>query len=40
MHTASRRRLADVLTALRHRVTLDEAGYLLAANGEQRLPPR
>ena len=40
MHTASRRRLADVLTALRHRVTLDEAGYLLAANGEQRLQPR
>jgi len=40
MHTASRRRLADVLTALRHRVTLDDAGYLLAANGEQRLQPR
>ncbi|MBP8267700.1 MAG: error-prone DNA polymerase, partial [Zoogloea sp.] len=40
MHHASRRRLADVLTALRHRLTLDEAGYLLAANGEQRLLPR
>jgi error-prone DNA polymerase len=26
MHDASRRRLADVLTALRHRVSLDEAG--------------
>jgi len=40
MHHASRRRLADVLTALRHRLPLDEAGYLLAANGEQRLLPR
>ena len=34
------RRLADVLTALRHRVSLDEAGTLLAANAEQRLQPR
>ncbi len=40
MHDASRRRLADVLTALRHRVSLDEAGTLLAANAEQRLQPR
>ena len=40
MHHTSRRRLADVLTALRHRLPLDEAGYLLAANGEQRLLPR
>ena len=40
MHDASRRRLADVLTALRHQVSLDEAGTLLAANAEQRLQPR
>ncbi len=40
MHDASRRRLADVLTALRHRLTLDEAGYRLAANAERRLQPR
>jgi len=39
MHDASRRRLADVLTALRHRVTLEEAGYRLAANAERRLLP-
>ena len=40
MHHASRRRLADVLTALRHRLSLDEAGYHLAANGERRLQTR
>jgi error-prone DNA polymerase len=40
MHDPSRRRLADVLAALRHRTSLDEAGYLLASNAERRLHPR
>ncbi len=40
MHAPSRRRLADVLTALRHRTSLDEAGYLLATNAERRLHTR
>ena len=40
MHVASRHRLADVLTALRHRVSVDEAGYRLAGNAERRLQPR
>ncbi|HNI46711.1 MAG TPA: error-prone DNA polymerase [Zoogloea sp.] len=40
MHAPERRRLADVLTALRHRRPLDDAGYRLAANGERHLQPR
>ncbi len=40
MHDTSRQRLADVLTALRHRVSLDDAGHLLAANAERCLQPR
>ena len=37
MHNPARRRLQDVLTCIRHHVTLDEAGYLLAANAERHL---
>lgn len=38
-HTASRRPLADVLTAIRHHVTIEEAGFRLAANAERHLKP-
>ncbi len=38
-HTPARRRLADVLTCIRERCTVDEAGYRLAANAERHLKP-
>src|SRR5690606_5485954 len=38
-HDAARRPLQDVLTAIRHHVTLDAAGFRLAANAERRLKP-
>ena len=38
-HTPARRRLADVLTCIRERCTIDEAGYRLAANAERHLKP-
>lgn len=38
-HDADRRPLQDVLTAIRHHVSLDEAGTRLAANGERHLKP-
>ena len=38
-HDAARRPLQDVLTAIRHHVTLDAAGSRLAANAERRLKP-
>ena len=37
MHTADRQRLADVLAALRHHTSLDQAGYRLEANAEGHL---
>jgi error-prone DNA polymerase len=37
MHSPARRRLQDVLTCIRHHVTLDEAGYLLHPNAERHL---
>ncbi|WP_424362285.1 error-prone DNA polymerase [Methylocystis parvus] len=37
MHAAERRPLADALTCIRERTTLDEAGFLLAANAERHL---
>jgi error-prone DNA polymerase len=40
MHEATRRLLQDALTAIRHRVTLREAGRLLFPNGERHLRPR
>lgn len=40
MHCRSRRALQDTVTAIRHGVTLDKAGYLLHANGERYLRPR
>ncbi|MBL8452140.1 MAG: PHP domain-containing protein, partial [Zoogloea sp.] len=40
MHTPERKAVADVLGALRHRCSLDEAGYLLAPNREAHLQPR
>ncbi|MEO6080343.1 MAG: error-prone DNA polymerase [Steroidobacteraceae bacterium] len=40
MHEASRRPLQDTLTAIRHRVTLREAGQRLFANGERHLRAR
>ncbi len=40
MHTPARKAVADVLGALRHRCSLDEAGYLLAPNREAHLQPR
>lgn len=40
MHSPERRPLADVLGALRHRCSLDEAGYRLAPNCEAHLLPR
>jgi error-prone DNA polymerase len=36
-HDADRRRVADVLTAIRRRTTLEEAGLALQVNGERRL---
>ncbi|MBI1339391.1 DNA polymerase III subunit alpha [bacterium] len=38
-HAAERRALLDVLTCIREKVRLDEAGRLLAANAERRLKP-
>ncbi|MGQ7247696.1 error-prone DNA polymerase [Halomonas sp. V046] len=35
MHVPARKRLQDVLTALRHRVTVQQAGYRLEANAER-----
>ncbi len=40
MHVRERRRLQDALTAVRHRVTLAEAGERLHPNGERHLRPR
>ncbi len=37
MHCAERRPLADALACIREKTTLDEAGFLLAANAERRL---
>lgn len=36
-HTAARRPLQDVMTAIRHKTTVAAAGYLLHANGERHL---
>ena len=36
-HSTKRRQLQDVLTAVRNRTTLEQAGYLLAANAERYL---
>ena len=38
-HVPARRRLGDVLTAIRHRTTVAEAGWRLAANAERHLKP-
>ena len=38
-HVAGRRALGDVLTAIRHRTTVAEAGWRLAANAERHLKP-
>jgi error-prone DNA polymerase len=38
-HEAGRRPLADVLTAIREHVTIEEAGYRLAVNAERHLKP-
>ena len=40
MHRRSRRALQDTLTALRHRVSLQEAGHRLFPNGERHLRSR
>ncbi len=40
MHEAQRRPLQDALTAIRHRVTMKEAGRRLFPNGERHLRPR
>ena len=40
MHLRERRRLQDALTAVRHRVTVAEAGERLFPNGERHLRPR
>jgi error-prone DNA polymerase len=40
MHARERRRLQDALTAVRHRVTLAEAGSFLHPNGERHLRER
>ncbi|WP_084678903.1 error-prone DNA polymerase [Methylocystis sp. ATCC 49242] len=37
MHVADRRPLADALTCIREKTTLDEAGFLLSANAERHL---
>jgi len=39
MHVSSRRALQDVLTAVRHGCTIDEAGWHLHPNGERHLRP-
>jgi len=39
MHARGRRALQDVMTAIRHRVTVAEAGQRLFANGERHLRP-
>ena len=39
MHARGRRALQDVMTAIRHRVTVADAGHLLFANGERHLRP-
>jgi error-prone DNA polymerase len=39
MHSAARRPLADVVTCIREKCTLDEAGYRLVANAERHLKP-
>jgi error-prone DNA polymerase len=39
MHVRSRRALQDVLTAIRHRCTIDTAGWRLYPNGERHLRP-
>lgn len=36
-HAPERRPLQDVMTAIRHKTTVDRAGYLLEANGERHL---
>ncbi len=36
-HAPSRRRLADVLTCIREKTTIDKAGFLLSANAERHL---
>ena len=38
-HQAERRMLQDVLTCIRHGVSIDEAGWRLAANAERHLKP-
>ncbi|CAO3353360.1 error-prone DNA polymerase [Azospirillum melinis] len=38
-HGAGRRALADVMTCIRHRTTIDEAGWRLSANAERHLKP-
>jgi len=38
-HSFERRELQDVLTCIRHHVTIDAAGHLLAANAERHLKP-
>ena len=40
MHMRARRKLQDVMTAIRHKTTLAEAGYLLFPNGERHLRTR
>ncbi len=40
MHARGRRALQDTLTAIRHGVTLNEAGHRLLPNGERHLRPR
>ncbi len=40
MHHPDRRPLADVLTCIREKVTIDRAGRRLAANAERHLKPR
>jgi error-prone DNA polymerase len=40
MHVRARRRLQDVLTAVRHHCTVAEAGWRLFQNGERHLRPR
>ncbi|TCT45098.1 error-prone DNA polymerase [Martelella mediterranea] len=37
MHNASRRQLADVLTCIRHHITIDQIGHLALPNAERRL---
>jgi error-prone DNA polymerase len=39
MHVRSRRQLQDVVTAIRHRVSVAEAGWRLYQNGERHLRP-